>query len=59
MNMIDEEQNLTNFFILVEHVISLQRSFATQRHFFDRHGSDVFLGRQLVLLSRRYAAIYL
>jgi hypothetical protein len=57
VNTIDEEQNLTNFFILVEHTIALQRSWETQQHFFDRQGRDVFLGTQLVLLSRSMAVV--
>ena len=52
INTIDEEQNLTNFLILADHVIALQLSWNNQRHFFDRRGRDVFLGTQLVLLSR-------
>jgi|GEM_PF-1684270 len=57
VNTIDEEQNLTNYFILGEHVIALNRSWRTQRHFFDRHGRDVFLGTQLVLLARAMAVV--
>jgi hypothetical protein len=50
---IDEEQNLTNFFILVDYVISLKQSWDSQRQFFDRRsGAEPFLGTQLVLVSR-------
>jgi hypothetical protein len=52
VNTIDEEQDLTNFFIVKDHVIGLFRSWDTLRRFFDNEGSDVFLGTQLVLLSR-------
>jgi hypothetical protein len=52
VNTIEEEQNLTNYLILVDYVLSLKRSWDAQRHFFDRSGTDVYLGTQLVLLSR-------
>jgi hypothetical protein len=57
VNTIDEEQNLTNFLILADHVIALQRSWRTLRHYFDREGTDVFLGTQLVLLARALAVV--
>ncbi|MBE2222224.1 MAG: hypothetical protein IAF02_11825, partial [Anaerolineae bacterium] len=52
VNTVEEEQNLTNFRIIVDHVIGLKRSWKTLKHYFDRDGTDVFLGTQLVLLSR-------
>ena len=52
VNTIDEEQNLTNFLIVVDHTTGLFRSWETLKRFFDNIGSDVFLGTQLVLLSR-------
>jgi Bacterial Ig-like domain (group 3) len=55
VNTIDEEQNLTNFLILVDYVVSLRATWNAQKHFFDREGRDVFLGTQLVLLSRTLA----
>jgi hypothetical protein len=57
VNTIEEEQNLTNFLILVDHVVSLWFTWITQRHFFDRHGTDVFLGTQLVGLSRSLSVL--
>lgn len=57
VNTVEEERNLTNFFILVDHVNSLKQSWDLQRDFFDREGKDVFLGTQLVLLSRSLAVI--
>jgi len=57
INTIDEERNLTNFLILVDHVIALQQNWKTYQHFFDRKGHDVFLGTQLVLISRALAVI--
>jgi hypothetical protein len=57
VNTIAEEQNLTNFLILVDYVTSLRLTWNAQRHFFDRKGTDVFLGTQLVLLSRTLAVV--
>jgi hypothetical protein len=53
INTIEEEQNFTNFLVVVDHVVSLAESWDAQRQFFVR-GSAVepFLGTQLVLLSR-------
>ncbi|MCX7790611.1 MAG: hypothetical protein N2378_08225 [Chloroflexaceae bacterium] len=52
VNRIDEEQNWTNYLILVDHTIGLLRSWTAVEHYFDSTGADVFLGTQLVLLSR-------
>jgi hypothetical protein len=63
VNTIDEEQNLTNFLIVVDYVLSLQQSWLTQRSFFTRtRGSapgsfEPFLGTQLVLVERSLAVI--
>ena len=57
VNTIDEEQDLTNFLILVDYVVSLRGTWNAQKHFFDRQGRDVFLGTQLVLLSRSLANV--
>jgi hypothetical protein len=53
INTIEEEQNFTNFLIVIDHVISLAESWDSQRAFFERGGNvEPFLGTQLVLLSR-------
>ncbi len=57
INMVGEEQNLTNFLILADHVLGLRRSWEAQKHHFDPSNSDVFLGTQLVLLSRALGVI--
>jgi hypothetical protein len=57
VNTIAEEQDLTNFLILVDYVNSLKLTWDAQRDFFDRQGTDVFLGTQLVLLSRTLAVV--
>ncbi len=58
VNTIEEEQNLTNFVILVDHVTALKGTWDAQRPFFERaEGTNVFLGTQLVLLSRALAVV--
>jgi hypothetical protein len=53
INTVEEEQNFTNFLIVVDQVASLAASWDAQRGFLDREGTDEpFLGTQLVLLSR-------
>jgi len=51
-NTLDEEQNLTNFLVLVDYVSSLKRSWSTARKFFKRAGGSVFLAEDLVQLTR-------
>jgi hypothetical protein len=58
VNTIDEEQNLTNFLIIVDYALGLQQSWLTQRLFFTRGGeSEPFLGTQLVLVERSLAVV--
>ncbi|HKI04665.1 MAG TPA: hypothetical protein VKK31_21980 [Thermoanaerobaculia bacterium] len=57
VNNAEEEKNLTNFLILADHVFALWMSWSALRTYFDRKGSDVFLGPQFVLLSRAFAVI--
>jgi hypothetical protein len=57
VNTIDEEQNLTNYLIVVDHVIALRRSWQNLERFFDHTRKDVFLGTQLVLLSRALGVV--
>lgn len=58
VNTIEEEQNLTNFVILVDHITALKGTWDAQRLFFERaDGTNVFLGTQLVLLSRALAVV--
>jgi hypothetical protein len=52
VNTIAEEENLTNFLIVVDHLKSLRITWNNNVQFFDRSGTDPFLGTQLVLLSR-------
>jgi len=51
---VDDEQNLTNYLILVGYVIGLNQSWKNDKGFFIRNGGNVepFFGTQLVLLSR-------
>ncbi len=58
VNTVEEEQNLTNFFILVDTVNSLWLTWRTQRTAFNRSlGGRSYLGTQLVLLSRNLSVI--
>ncbi|MEV6109476.1 carboxypeptidase-like regulatory domain-containing protein [Streptomyces sp. NPDC051940] len=53
INTVDEEQNFTNFLILLDQIVGLAESWQSQRDFFDRSkDAEPFLGTQLVLLSR-------
>lgn len=51
VNTIDEEQNLTNYLILVDHVIALRQNWEARKGFFTGQEGDVFLGTQLVQLG--------
>lgn len=57
VNTLDEEVTLTNFIIVADHAYGLHRSWADQRHYFDRAGQDSFLGTELLLLSRTLAVV--
>ncbi|MBK9169693.1 MAG: hypothetical protein IPM24_19845 [Bryobacterales bacterium] len=57
VNTIEEEENLTNFLIVVDHVLSLRQSWQAQRSFFARTSTDVYFGTQMVLLSRALAVL--
>jgi hypothetical protein len=58
INTIDEEQNFTNFLVLVDYVHSLRLSWGASRPYFDDGGSvQPFLGTQLVHISRLLAGI--
>ncbi len=57
VNTVDEEQDLTNFLILVDHVNALKQSWDAQRGFYDGTASEPYLGTQLVLLSRTLAVV--
>lgn len=55
INTIDDEQNFTNYLILVDYVLGLNQSWNSQKQFFTRNGipgAEPFFGTQLVLLSR-------
>lgn len=55
---VDEEENLTNFIILVDYVREIDTSWRAQRDFFDpTSDATPFLGTQLVLLSRSLAVV--
>jgi hypothetical protein len=57
VNTVAEEHTLTDFLILVEHILALKQSWDFQRESFLHNGHDVFLGTQLVVLSRALAVV--
>lgn len=57
VNTIAEEQNLTNYYILVDHISALEQNWRSRRHFFTGEGSNVFLGTQLVQLGWALAVL--
>ncbi len=55
---VNEEQNLTDWLILLDHTVSLCQTWVNQKDFFKWNGSaDKFLGTQLVRLSQAMAVI--
>lgn len=54
VNTIDDEQNLTNYLILVDYVVGLNTSWTDQKGYFIRNGGvlEPYFGTQLVLISR-------
>ena len=59
VNTIEEEQNLTNYFILVNYVDTLKLSWDSDRTKFDRNpaNTNAFLGTQQVLLLQSLAVL--
>lgn len=58
VDTIDEEENLTNFLILVDYVKEIDTSWQQRRDSFDPTSTATpFLGTQLVLLSRSLAVV--
>jgi hypothetical protein len=53
VNTVLEEQNLTNFLILVDYAYTLYNSWQSKRNYFLRNGTaEPFFGTQLVLVSQ-------
>lgn len=57
VNTVEEEQNLTNFRILVDYLTSLRQSWLANREYFERPSTKPFFGTQLVLLSRQLSVV--
>jgi hypothetical protein len=57
INTVEEEQNVTNYRILVDYLTSLQTSWATSQQFFGLNSANPFFGTQLVLLSRQFSVV--
>lgn len=57
-NTVADEEDITNFRIIVDYMTSLLQTWINNRRFFDLSGtSEAFLGTQLVLLSRQLSVI--
>lgn len=56
-NTIEDEQDQTNFRIIVDYVTSLRQSWIMNRAFFTRTATQAFFGTQLVLLSRQLSVV--
>jgi hypothetical protein len=57
VNTVEEEQNLTNFRILVDYLTALRASWSNNSKFFERPTAQPFFGTQLVQLSRQLSVI--
>jgi len=63
VNTVEEEQDLTNFQIVVDYISGIQQSWRAQRDYFVRsflfneNGQSVFLGTQLVHISRGLSVV--
>jgi hypothetical protein len=60
VDTIEDEQDLTNFIILVDYITSLWQTWIAQRPYFnrlDKKGYEPYLGTQLVLVSRDLAVV--
>lgn len=57
-NSIDDEQDITNFRIIVDYFVSLWQSWLNNKaYFLVGSGSEAFFGTQLVLISRQFSVI--
>jgi hypothetical protein len=57
INTVEDEQNYTNFLLIVDHILSLDHGWQAQRSEFTRTSSTAFFGTQLILVSRQLAVI--
>ena len=58
VNTVEDEQDLTNFIILVDYVSGLWQTWIAQRQYFSRLSTATpFFGTQMVLLSRALAVV--
>ena len=58
VNTIEDEQDLTNFIILVDYITGLWQTWIAQRRYFDRtYSVEPFFGTQMVLVSRALAVV--
>jgi hypothetical protein len=57
VNTVEDEQNVTNFRIVCDHLTSLAQSWVNNLSFFGLQTATPFFGTQLVLLSRQLSVI--
>ncbi|HEX7265659.1 MAG TPA: hypothetical protein VF383_15890 [Candidatus Dormibacteraeota bacterium] len=57
VNTIDEEQDLTNFIVLVDYVNTVYESWKANRKYFDGTETHAFMGTALIQVSRVLAVI--
>ena len=57
INTVEEEQNVTNFRIVVDYLTSLHQSWINNNQFFGLATTTPFFGTQLVLLTRQMAVV--
>jgi hypothetical protein len=56
-NTVDQEQDVTNYRILVDYITSLQQSWQNSQQFFGLQTTTPFFGTQLVILSRQLSVV--
>ena len=61
VNTVAEEEDLTNYLIIVDYIVSLEQSWVSQRAFFDISGlggaAQPFFGTRMVLLNRQLGVV--
>ncbi len=57
INTVEEEQNVTNYRIVVDYLTSLRQNWINSQQFFGLRTTTPFFGTQLVLLSRQMSVV--
>jgi hypothetical protein len=58
INTVEEEQNVTNYRLIVDYITSLYQSWLNTQQFFGLQTLTPFFGTQLVLLSRQMSVVH-